>query len=96
MMFFSLAASAKRGALNIFPLNCLVDQSGIAIACWLAKEGIAMHDETDNLDTPQPQNESADREKAVAEKLDHIANKAAKRASKRQQQYDAQQGIFTR
>lgn len=55
-----------------------------------------MSNETDRSDKPNPQDNSADARKAVQEKLDRIADKAAKRGEKREQRYDGEHGIFTK
>jgi hypothetical protein len=55
-----------------------------------------MPDETDKLAIPEPGDDSSDSPKAVQEKLEHLAEKAAKRARKRQQRYDGEHGIFTK
>jgi hypothetical protein len=55
-----------------------------------------MPNKTDSPDTPKLQEDSADAQKAVQEKLDRIADKAAKRGEKREQRYDEEHGIFTR
>jgi hypothetical protein len=51
---------------------------------------------TDRSDTSKLQPNSTDAQKAVQEKLDRIADKAAKRGEKREQRYDEEHGIFTR
>jgi hypothetical protein len=55
-----------------------------------------MLNDTDSPDTPALEDESTDAQKAVQEKLDRIANKAAKRGVLRQQRFDADHGIFTK
>ena len=55
-----------------------------------------MTTETDRLDNPILQDESTDDQKALQEKLNRIANKAAKRAVNRQQRNDAKQTIISK
>jgi hypothetical protein len=55
-----------------------------------------MLNDTDSPDTPALEDESTDAQKDVREKLNRIANKAAKRGIIRQQSHDAEHGIFTR
>jgi hypothetical protein len=55
-----------------------------------------MTNEIDRLNTRQVQDESTGLKKAVRERLNRIANKAAKQAVKRQQRYDGKHGIFTK
>jgi hypothetical protein len=73
-----------------------IANSGTAIAFYWFKERITMPDETDRSAIPEPRDDSSDSQKAVQEKLEHIAEKAAKRAGKRQQRYDGEHGIFTK
>jgi len=54
-----------------------------------------MANEFETKETPKPQNESSETQ-AVQQKLNRIANKAAKRAAERQQRYDAEHSIFTK
>jgi hypothetical protein len=69
---------------------------GNTIAFRCLKERITMPNKTDSPDTQKLQEDSADAQKAVQEKLDRIADKAAKRGEKREQRYDEEHGIFTR
>ena len=55
-----------------------------------------MLNDTDSPDVPALEDESTDAQRAVQEKLNRIANKAAKRGAIRQQGYDAEHGILTR
>ncbi len=55
-----------------------------------------MSNTTDRSDEPNLQETSNDAKKAVQEKLDLIADKAAKRGEKRQQRFDEEHGIFTK
>jgi hypothetical protein len=55
-----------------------------------------MPNETDQSATPEPRDGSSDSQKAVQEKLERVAEKAARRAGKRQQRYDGEHSIFTK
>ena len=55
-----------------------------------------MSNKTDSSDKPNLEDNSNDAKKAVQEKLDRIADKAAKRGEKRQQRFDEEHGIFTK
>lgn len=55
-----------------------------------------MPDQTDNSATPEARDDSSDSQKAVQEKVERVAKKAAIRAGKRQQHYDGEHGIFTK
>lgn len=55
-----------------------------------------MPDETDKSVTPEARDDSSDSQKAVQEKVERVAKKAAIRAGKRQQHYDGEHGIFTK
>jgi hypothetical protein len=55
-----------------------------------------MPEETDRTATPELRDDSSDNQKTVQEKLDHIAEKAARRAGNREQRYDGEHGIFTK
>ena len=57
---------------------------------------IWMPSETVSSGKPNLQDNSNDAKKAVQEKLDRFANKAAKPGEKRQGRYDAERGIFTK
>jgi hypothetical protein len=50
----------------------------------------------ESLAIQQLRDDSADPQKALQNKLDRIANNAAKRAGDRQQSYDGDHGIFTK
>jgi hypothetical protein len=54
-----------------------------------------MPNETDRSTTPE-QNGSTDAQKAVHERLNRMANKAAEQAEAREQRYDQEHGIFTK
>jgi hypothetical protein len=60
------------------------------------EEETTMSNETDRSDKPNLQDNSADEQKAAQEKVDCIADKAAKRGEKREQRYDEEHGIFTK
>ncbi|MGB0122007.1 MAG: hypothetical protein WA419_05030 [Silvibacterium sp.] len=55
-----------------------------------------MTNETNRTDTLKLQDDATDAKKDVQEKLNRIANEAAKQARSRQQRYDGEQGIFTK
>lgn len=70
--------------------------SGTVIAINWFKETITMPDETDKSVTPEARDDSSDSQKAVQEKVERVAKKAAIRAGTRQQHYDGEHGIFTK
>ena len=53
-----------------------------------------MSSETDCSDKSNLQDNSTDAQKAEQQKVDRIADKAAKRGEKREQSYEEEQGIF--
>lgn len=55
-----------------------------------------MSDKTDRSDKSNLQDNSTDAEKATQEKLNRIADKAAKQGEKREQRFDEEHGIFTK
>lgn len=55
-----------------------------------------MSNEIDNPELPKLEDNSTDAQRAVQEKLQHIAKKAASRAGNRLQRYDEEHGIFTK
>jgi hypothetical protein len=55
-----------------------------------------MPNETDRSTTPELQSGSTDAQKAVHERLNRMANKAAEQAEAREQRYDEEHGIFTK
>lgn len=55
-----------------------------------------MPEETDRSAIPELRDDSSDNQKTVEEKLDRIAEKAARRAGNREQRYDGEHGIFTK
>jgi hypothetical protein len=54
-----------------------------------------MLNETDRS-TPEPHNDSTEAQKKAHERLNRIANKAAKQAEEEEQRYDEEHGIFTK
>lgn len=55
-----------------------------------------MPDETDESAIPELRDDSPESQKALQEKLDSIAEKAARRGGNRQQRFDEEHGIFTK
>jgi hypothetical protein len=60
------------------------------------KEEATVSSETDRSDKSNLQVNSTDAQKAEQEKVDRIADKAAKRGEKREQSYEEEHGIFTK
>jgi hypothetical protein len=69
--------------------------SGMAIALRQYEEKITMLNETDRS-TPELQNDSVEAQKRAHERLNRLANKAAKQGEEEEQRYDEEHGIFTK
>jgi hypothetical protein len=55
-----------------------------------------MANKTDRSSAPEPRHSSTESKKAVHERLNRIANKAAEQAEDREHRYDEEHGIFTK
>jgi len=69
---------------------------GIVIARGIDKKGIAMTNTNDRQDLPELKDEPTESQHPVEEKLNFIANKAAKKARLREKRYDIDHDIFTK
>ena len=67
----------------------------MAIALRQYEEKITMLNETDRS-TPELQNDSVEAQKRAHERLNRLANKAAKQGEEEEQRYDEEHGIFTK
>jgi len=69
---------------------------GILIARVIDKKGIAMTNTNDRQDLPEQKEEPTESQEPVQERLNLIANKAAKKARLREKRYDTDHDIFTK
>lgn len=58
------------------------------------KNGVAMTNKDHHSDTSDVEDTSTESQEAVQERLNRIANKAAKRARIREESYDAEHDVF--
>lgn len=69
---------------------------GMALADGIEKKGVAMTNLDDRSDSPDLEDTSTESQEEVQERLNSIANKAAKRARVSEERYDAEHDIFTK
>lgn len=69
---------------------------GMALALWIVKEKAAMNNKDDRSDTSDMKDTSTESQEVMEERLNRIADKAAKRARLREERYDAEHDLFTK
>jgi len=69
---------------------------GMTLALGIVKKGAAMTNKDDRSDTSDLKDTSTESQETIQERLDRIANKAAKRARIREKRYDAEHDVFTK
>ena len=69
---------------------------GMALADGIGKKGVAMTNTDDRSHSPDLEDTSSESQEEVQERLNSIANNAAKRARVREERYDAEHDIFTK